>query len=120
MYWNAGKLPSPPIKKVSEVCRRTSDTLVFIYGNIPLSEVAQIRLLIERYRYIGIDILRTGHSIIEYVDEHGKHKPVAVYITRSTADPVLDERHDAAAYHHHHEYARSLGAILAQTLGGEL
>ena len=69
---------------------------------------------------VFVYVLATSHGIVEDEAEHGNDEPVAGHIAGGTGNPVLDERHDASAYDHHHEDAGSLLGVFAETLDGEV
>ena len=71
-------------------------------------------LLVDRN--VLIDILATDQGVVEEVAEHGDNEPVAVHVTSSLRDEVLDERHDTTTNDEHHEYSGSGLGVLAESL----
>ena len=71
-------------------------------------------------RYVGVDILASYKAVEEEVGEHCHYQPVRFHIAYVVSNPVLNQRHHAAADNHHHEYARCLCRVLAEALYSEV
>ncbi len=68
-------------------------------------EIAGIDGLLFVNGDVGVDILGADEAVEQQISLHYHYEPVAYHVAGCIGDGALHQRHDAAAYNHHHEDA---------------
>ena len=71
-------------------------------------------------RNVLIDILAAHERIAEHDSHAHKIHQIAWHVAEVVGEVVLNHWKHTATYHHHHEDARCLSRVFAQTFGGEV